>query len=97
MFDRKIMWTINRACLEMSANCSPVARHSPESGSMTFAVCNDLEKVIVMKYVAIAVSVLVVIIVAFATIKKVSPVGWGLWGTTNTSSGVMLHGHDPVG
>jgi len=63
---------------------------------MTIAVCNDLEKGIVMKYVAIAVSVLVVIIVAFATIKKVSPVGWGLWGTTNTSSGVTLHGHDPV-
>ena len=55
------------------------------------------EKGLVMKYVGIAVTVLIIGIVAFATIKKVSPVDWGWWGTTNTSSGVALHGHDPVG
>ena len=47
-----------------------------------------------MKYVGIAVTVIILGIVAFATIKNVSPVGWGWWGTTNTSSGVALHGHD---
>ena len=49
-----------------------------------------------MKKAAIAVSILVIGVIAFATVKKVSPVGWGLWGTTNTSSGVAIHGHDPV-
>ena len=49
-----------------------------------------------MKYAGIAVTVLVLAVVAFATVKKVSPVAWGWWGTTNTSSGVTLHGHDPV-
>ena len=50
-----------------------------------------------MKYAGIAVAVLIIGVVTFATVKKVSPVGWGLWGTTNTSSGVALHGHDPLG
>lgn len=50
-----------------------------------------------MKYVGIAVTVLVIVVVAFATVKKVSPVGFGWWGTTNTNSGIALHGHDPVG
>lgn len=49
-----------------------------------------------MKYVYIAVAVIVVLVITFAVVKKVSPVGWGLWGTTNTSSGVALHGYDPV-
>ena len=49
-----------------------------------------------MKYAGIAVAVIVVAILSFATVKKVSPVGWGFWGTTNTSSGVALHGYDPV-
>ena len=49
-----------------------------------------------MKYAGIAVSILIVLIIAFTTVKKVSPVGWGWWGTTNTSSGVAVHGHDPV-
>ena len=49
-----------------------------------------------MKIAGIAVTVLVFAILAFATIKKVSPVGWGLWGTTNTDSGVALQGYDPV-
>ena len=50
-----------------------------------------------MKYAGIAVTVLVIAVVAFMTVKKVSPVGWGWWGTTNTASGIALHGHDPVG
>ncbi|MCH8303484.1 MAG: hypothetical protein IH912_12090, partial [Proteobacteria bacterium] len=50
-----------------------------------------------MKYAGIAVTVLIIGVVAFATVKKVSPVGWGWWGTTNTASGIALHGHDPVG
>ena len=49
-----------------------------------------------MKYAGIVGAIIVVGIVAFATIKKVSPVGWGWWGTTNTASGVALHGYDPV-
>ncbi len=50
-----------------------------------------------MKYAGIAVTVLIIAVIAFMTVKKVSPVGWGWWGTTNTSAGVALHGHDPVG
>lgn len=49
-----------------------------------------------MKYLAIALAVLVIGVVGFAIVKKVSPVGWGWWGTTNTSSGVALRGFDPV-
>lgn len=49
-----------------------------------------------MKYVGAAVAILIVAIGSFATVKKVSPVGWGWWGTTNTSSGVALKGYDPV-
>lgn len=49
-----------------------------------------------MKYFVIAISVVVIGILGFATVKKVSPVGWGIWGTTNTSSGIALHGYDPV-
>ncbi len=49
-----------------------------------------------MKILSIAVSVIIIAILAFATVKKVSPVGWGWWGSTNTSSGIALHGHDPI-
>lgn len=49
-----------------------------------------------MKYLYIAIGIIVVLIVGFATIKKVSPVSWGLWGTTNTSSGLAVHGYDAV-
>jgi hypothetical protein len=49
-----------------------------------------------MKYFVIAISVIIVGVISFATVKKVSPVSWGLWGTTNTSSGIALHGYDPV-
>lgn len=49
-----------------------------------------------MKYVYIGIAVIVVLVGAFMTVNKVSPVGWGWWGTTNTSSGVALHGYDPV-
>jgi YHS domain-containing protein len=38
----------------------------------------------------------VVLVGAFLVVKKVSPVGWGLWGNYNTSSGIALHGYDPV-
>lgn len=49
-----------------------------------------------MKYVYISIAVIVLLVGTLATVKKVSPVSWGWWGTTNTSSGVALHGHDPV-
>lgn len=49
-----------------------------------------------MKYFGIAISVIIVGVIGFATVKKLSPVGWGIWGTTNTSSGIALHGYDPV-
>ncbi len=49
-----------------------------------------------MKYLVISISVIIVGIISFASVKKVSPVSWGLWGTTNTSSGIALHGYDPV-
>jgi hypothetical protein len=49
-----------------------------------------------MKYLWIAVIVILVAAAAFLTVKKVSPVGWGWWGATNTSSGVALDGYDAV-
>jgi len=49
-----------------------------------------------MKYFAIAVAVIVVVVAGFTTMKTVSPVSWGWWGTTSTSSGIALAGHDPV-
>ena len=47
------------------------------------------------KVIAI-VGILVVCVGTFATIKKVSPVSWGMWGNYNTSSGLALKGYDPV-
>lgn len=49
-----------------------------------------------MKYIVIAIAAIIVGTISFTTVKKVSPVSWGLWGTTNTSSGIALHGYDPV-
>lgn len=49
-----------------------------------------------MKYLYIGVGILIVLVGTLAVVKKVSPASWGWWGTTNTSSGVALHGHDPV-
>ena len=49
-----------------------------------------------MKYLYIGIAILVVLVAGFATLHKVSPVGWGWWGETNTSSGVALKGYDPV-
>ena len=49
-----------------------------------------------MKYIAVALAVVVVGAVAFLTINKVSPVAWGWWGETNTDSGAALHAYDPV-
>ena len=47
------------------------------------------------KLIAI-VGILVVCVGTFATIKKVSPVSWGMWGIYNTSAGLALKGYDPV-
>jgi hypothetical protein len=49
-----------------------------------------------MKYLRITIGLLLIGIVTFATVKKVSPVSWGLWGATNTSSGLALRGYDVV-
>jgi YHS domain-containing protein len=49
-----------------------------------------------MKYVYIFIAVVILLVGGFATVKKVSPVSWGWWGTTNTSSGLALKGYDPV-
>ena len=49
-----------------------------------------------MKIAGIAIGALVFAVLAFATIKKVSPLGWGLWGDVNTEDGVALKGYDPV-
>jgi YHS domain-containing protein len=46
--------------------------------------------------ILIGLAVVVVLIGTFATVKKVSPVSWGMWGTYNASSDVALHGYDPV-
>lgn len=47
-------------------------------------------------WILIGVGFVVMLIGAFLVVKKVSPVGWGLWGQYNTSSGVALKGYDPV-
>lgn len=49
-----------------------------------------------MKYTIIGFLVLLVLVGTFATVKKVSPLSWGWWGTTNTASSVALKGHDAV-
>lgn len=49
-----------------------------------------------MKYVYIAIGILLAAVLAFAVAKKVSPVSWDWWGDINTTSGVALDGHDPV-
>lgn len=49
-----------------------------------------------MKKLLIVGAVLVVLVIAFATVKRVSPLSWGFWGTTNTTSGVAMQGFDPV-
>lgn len=46
--------------------------------------------------ILIGIGVLVVIVGTFSVVKKVSPVGWGWWGTYNMSSGLALKGYDPV-
>ncbi len=47
------------------------------------------------KIIAI-VGILVIVVGTFATVKKVSPVSWGMWGNYNTASGLALKGYDPV-
>ena len=49
-----------------------------------------------MKYFAIVVTLIIVGALGFATLNTVSHVSWGWWGTTSTTSGVALEGHDPV-
>lgn len=49
-----------------------------------------------MKYLYIAIGVVLAIVLAFAVVKKVSPVAWGWWGETNTAAGVALKSYDPV-
>jgi hypothetical protein len=49
-----------------------------------------------MKYAGVVALVLVAAIGTFVTVEKVSPVGWGWWGGTNTTEGVALKGYDPV-
>ena len=47
------------------------------------------------KIIAI-VGALVLVVGTFATVKKVSPLSWGMWGDYNTASGLALKGYDPV-
>jgi len=47
------------------------------------------------KIIAI-VGILVLVVGTFATVKKVSPISWGMWGNYNTASGLALKGYDPV-
>ena len=42
------------------------------------------------------VGILVLVVGTFATVKKVSPISWGMWGNYNTASGIALKGYDPV-
>ena len=50
-----------------------------------------------MKKTIIAiVGILVLVVGTFATVKKVSPISWGMWGNYNTASGIALKGYDPV-
>lgn len=48
------------------------------------------------KWITIGLSVVIVLIGSLMVVKKVSPLGWGWWGTYNTASGVALSGYDPV-
>lgn len=49
-----------------------------------------------MKKTLMVVAVLIILVATFATVKRVSPLSWGIWGTTNTNSGVALQGFDAV-
>jgi YHS domain-containing protein len=48
------------------------------------------------KWLIIGLGVFVVLVGSFMTVKKVSPLAWGWWGTYNTSSELALQGYDPV-
>lgn len=48
------------------------------------------------KWLIIGSGVIVLLVATFMFVKKVSPVGWGMWGEINTSEGVALNGYDPV-
>lgn len=49
-----------------------------------------------MKIIAIIIALLIVGVGGFVVMHKVSPLSWGLWGTTQTDAGLALEGHDPV-
>lgn len=48
------------------------------------------------KWILSGLGIVVVLIGTFMVVKKVSPVGWGMWGSYNTSSELGLKGYDPV-
>lgn len=48
------------------------------------------------KWLIIGAGAIAVLVVTFVFVNKVSPVGWGMWGETNSSDGVALSGYDPV-
>jgi YHS domain-containing protein len=48
------------------------------------------------RWIIIGLGVLVLSIGSFMSVKKVSPLSWGWWGTYNTSSELALQGYDPV-
>lgn len=47
-------------------------------------------------WIIAGIGVVIVLIGTFLLVNKVSPVGWGLWGNYNTTSGIALKGYDPV-
>lgn len=49
-----------------------------------------------MKKFGLIAAVLVVAAGIFMVMHQVSPLSWGLWGTTQTSDGLALEGYDPV-
>ena len=46
--------------------------------------------------IVFGLALVLVLVGGFMTVKKVSPLGWGWWGTYNTSSDVAMQGYDPV-
>jgi hypothetical protein len=49
-----------------------------------------------VRMVRIMAAIIIAAVIGFAAVKKVSPLSWGFWGVTNSSSGVALGGFDPV-
>ena len=53
-------------------------------------------KVTKNKIILVSVFFLALYLAGLIMIKKISPVGFKIWGETNTSSGVAIKGYDPV-